>query len=331
MSVPELPPSIYDQVGRLLGKEESQQCFELFWGIIEEAFQYSNKESASIPQDQSLLDFFKIKVQEKNLSEPIKKRVLDLCESWGDYIGGTIDRQSLKYFFLEETVDEGNLFLASTYRAVLDRITKDTYAQANIQLSTKVTSVRSSASTADEDSLDGSSGVTVTTAQNTTSEYDEVVMTAPLGWLKRNLSTFHPPLPPRLQTAITNISYGRLEKVYLTFPTAFWLPPKSDETHNAPLNPFFTQWLTPAYTPHRWPVECHNFLPRPFLTNLSRSPHRFLQTILLPPPQLHPQQQQNGPDPRARNKLAKRRTRRLGLLLEFPDLVAQGGREGGVG
>ncbi|KAL9591469.1 MAG: hypothetical protein Q9179_007691 [Wetmoreana sp. 5 TL-2023] len=140
MSVPELPPSIYDQVGRLLGKEESQQCFELFWGIIEEAFQYSNKESASIPQDQSLLDFFKIKVQEKNLSEPIKKRVLDLCESWGDYIGGTIDRQSLKYFFLEETVDEGNLFLASTYRAVLDRITKDTYAQANIQLSTKVTS-----------------------------------------------------------------------------------------------------------------------------------------------------------------------------------------------
>ncbi|KAL9591468.1 MAG: hypothetical protein Q9179_007690, partial [Wetmoreana sp. 5 TL-2023] len=81
-------------------------------------------------------------------------------------------------------------------------------------------------------------------------------MTAPLGWLKRNLSTFHPPLPPRLQTAITNISYGRLEKVYLTFPTAFWLPPKSDETHNAPLNPFFTQWLTPAYTPHRWPVEC---------------------------------------------------------------------------
>lgn len=107
MSVPELAPSVYDQDGHLLSKKEGQECSDLFWGIIEEAFQYSNKESASIPQDRSLSDFFKIKLKEKNLPELTTKRVLDLCESWGDYIGGSIDRQSLKYFFLEETIDEG--------------------------------------------------------------------------------------------------------------------------------------------------------------------------------------------------------------------------------
>ncbi|KAL8686390.1 MAG: hypothetical protein Q9218_007138 [Villophora microphyllina] len=106
MSVPELAPSVYDQAGRLLSKGEGQQCSGLFWDIIEEAFQYSNKASASIPQEQSLLDFFEIKVKERELPQVTGKRVLDLCRNWGDYIGGTIERQSLKYFFLEETIDE---------------------------------------------------------------------------------------------------------------------------------------------------------------------------------------------------------------------------------
>ncbi|KAI4200775.1 MAG: hypothetical protein LQ350_003683 [Teloschistes chrysophthalmus] len=264
MSVPEMTPSVYDRAGRLLGNKQGQQCTGMFWGLIEQAFKYSNKSSASIPQDQSLLDFCKIKLKEMNLPETTEKQVLDLCYFWGDYIGGNIETQSLKYFFLEETVDEGNLFLASTYNAVLNRIAKDTYAKANIQLSTKVVSIESPASNPNEDSDDASSSVTVTTAQGTTSTYDEVVVTVPLGYLKRNLSTFHPPLPPHLQSAIHNISYGRLEKVYLTFPTAFWLPTQ-DQNQNgnqngdeAPNNqsPFFNQWLAPSYTPDHWPVEC---------------------------------------------------------------------------
>ncbi|KAL8769273.1 MAG: hypothetical protein Q9194_005491, partial [Teloschistes cf. exilis] len=259
MSVPETTPSVYDRTGRLMGNQEGQQCTGMFWGLIEQAFKYSNKSSASIPQDQSLLDFCKIKLKQMDLPETTEKQVLDLCYFWGDYIGGNIETQSLKYFFLEETIDEGNLFLASTYNAVLNRITKDTYAKANIQLSTKVVSVDSSASGSNEDSDDGSSSVTVTTAQGTTSTYDEVVITVPLGYLKRNLSTFHPALPLHLQSAIDNISYGRLEKVYLTFPTAFWLPTQQQngnqngtETANNE-SPFFNQWLAPSYTPDHWP------------------------------------------------------------------------------
>ena len=44
-------------------------------------------------------------------------------------------------------------------------------------------------------------------------EFDEVVITCPLGWLKQNLQAFFPPLPDRLCKAIQNIGYGSLEKV----------------------------------------------------------------------------------------------------------------------
>lgn len=52
--------------------------------------------------------------------------------------------------------------------------------------------------------------------------YDEVIVTCPLGYLQQQKSTlFSPSLPARLAQAIDNINYGRLEKVYVTFPTAW--------------------------------------------------------------------------------------------------------------
>ncbi|KAL8646269.1 MAG: hypothetical protein Q9226_006938, partial [Calogaya cf. arnoldii] len=248
MDVPEVTPSVYDQNGRLMGIEDGRQCSELMWGIIEEAFKYSDKEAGSIPQNQSLLDFFKVKLKEKNIPEAIAERVLEYCQSWGDYVGGDIDHQSLKYLWLEETIDGGNLLLASTYRAILDRITNDVIPYANLQLSTKVTTINSSAF---ETETAATEPITVTTSQNETFHFDEIVMTAPLGWLKHNTNTFQPDLPQRLQTAIRNITYGALEKVYLTFPSAFWLSPGDQDSKS-----FFNQWLAPSYTPDHWAVEC---------------------------------------------------------------------------
>ncbi|KAL8939501.1 MAG: hypothetical protein Q9211_002707 [Gyalolechia sp. 1 TL-2023] len=107
MPAPELPPSIYDQSGHLLSQEAGQKCSGLMWGIIEDAFEYSLKHSVSIPQEQSLFDFFKLKLKEKDLPESTQELILQVCRSWGDYIGGSIEKQSLKYFWLEETIDGG--------------------------------------------------------------------------------------------------------------------------------------------------------------------------------------------------------------------------------
>ena len=82
--------------------------------------------------------------------------------------------------------------------------------------------------------------------------FDEVVVTSPLGWLKQHLHAFEPRLPPRIVKAIGSIGYGTLEKVYISFPSAFWLS-KKDEGNYAE---GFIQWLKPSYgsdvNPNHW-------------------------------------------------------------------------------
>ena len=124
--------------------------------------------------------------------------------------------------------------------------------------------------------------ITLTTADGKSYQSDEVVVACPLGWLKRNKYAFHPELPPRLHKAIDDISYGRLEKVYVTFPEAFWhttTPPAISNSHiiavngaggggadhhQKPINadgpPTMAQFLEPTYVQHPdgiiWNQEC---------------------------------------------------------------------------
>jgi hypothetical protein len=55
--------------------------------------------------------------------------------------------------------------------------------------------------------------VALLTDEGQVHEFDEVVFTAPLGWLKQHPEAFNPPLPSRLTKAIASIGYGCLEKV----------------------------------------------------------------------------------------------------------------------
>lgn len=84
-------------------------------------------------------------------------------------------------------------------------------------------------------------------------DFDEVVMTTPLGWLQRNLQSFSPALPPTVSKAISTISLSHTEKVYIEFPTAWWHDPSIDN------HPSYFNWLNPDYAadtnPHRWPQE----------------------------------------------------------------------------
>lgn len=124
--------------------------------------------------------------------------------------------------------------------------------------------------------------VSVSTASGKRYEFDEVVATFPLGWLKQNQSAFLPALPKRLSTAIENISYGLLEKVYVHFPETFWhtatdstsentATSQTEEDKAARLQSIsaFTQFLNPTYTDHPptpfWNQECLSLaaLPEP--------------------------------------------------------------------
>jgi hypothetical protein len=202
------------------------------------------------------------------------------------------------------------MFVESTFSAILSEIAKIPLEKATIHLSQKVVAVKT------KDGDEGSK-VMLRTEKGEMFKFDEVVMTTPLGWLKRNKGVFEPALPDRLLSAIDSISVGRLEKVrslptlpifsspppllqasithknqvYITFPTAFWLSSSDTKNDNFP---GYTNWLSPSYAPttnpSKWAIEAWtraSFTPpnnHPTLIFYLYGPLSTYLTSLLPSP-----------------------------------------------
>src|SRR5262245_4625512 len=66
------------------------------------------------------------------------------------------------------------------------------------------------------------SGVRVRCGDGTSEEGSHVVVTVPLGVLKRDGLRFSPALPPDRRAAIGRLGFGRYEKVVLRFAEPFW-------------------------------------------------------------------------------------------------------------
>jgi hypothetical protein len=98
---------IFDQNGEVISHDKATELLDLVWEIIREAFKYSNEDCSNIPPEKSLKDFFIEKVVEKGLAEEDQILVLQMAEMWGAFIGDPLERQSLKYFWLEECLDGG--------------------------------------------------------------------------------------------------------------------------------------------------------------------------------------------------------------------------------
>jgi hypothetical protein len=132
---------------------------------------------------------------------------------------------------------------------------------AEILLRTKVINIEN------KDTSNGRK-VLVTSAENQTWEFDDVVITIPLGALKCGLPKFNPPLSPEITRAIKNTSYSRLEKVYITFPKAFWESPTSSapspesDSQSTPAFQSFANFLHPTYSPttnpQSWTLEVNS-------------------------------------------------------------------------
>ncbi|KAH7407511.1 hypothetical protein BKA64DRAFT_572123 [Cadophora sp. MPI-SDFR-AT-0126] len=239
--------NVFDEDGKPL--KDGKRLNEALWGIIMQAFKYSADNTATIDPKESLHDFFLEKVHEMFRTEEESREretMLQMTEMWGAFVGSPVQTQSLKFFWLEECIDGENLFCAGTYQKILEIIAQPALKNAKLNLSTKIISVESCSGKASVCDENGRS-----------SEFDEVVITCPLGWLQKNKDVFHPGLPERFGQAIDAIGYGSLEKVYITFPRAFWLG--SNEHPDEVPHTGFTQWIAPSYTdamnPLRWNQE----------------------------------------------------------------------------
>ncbi len=104
--------SSFDEFGVRFPSTKRTKYETVMWNIIAEAFEYSKHSGAEIDPTKSLLDFFKEKIPQhipETEADYEKERLmmLQMCESWGAFIGTRIARQSLKFFWLEECIDGG--------------------------------------------------------------------------------------------------------------------------------------------------------------------------------------------------------------------------------
>lgn len=109
--------SVFDSAGRVMDETKATKYSELVWGIISDAFKHSNEDSAHIPPEKSLMDFFREKVKEKDVTVDEQNILLQMAEMWGAFVGDPIEKQSLKFFWLEECI-EGGALSSSTHRFV---------------------------------------------------------------------------------------------------------------------------------------------------------------------------------------------------------------------
>jgi len=105
------------------------------------------------------------------------------------------------HFYLEETFVEGN------HKTILTEIARIPLEKAVIRLGGRVIDVNTM------QRKKRASKVVLKTEKGESLSFDEVLMTTPLGFLKRNKQMFKPSLPPRLLAGIDAVSVGHLEKV----------------------------------------------------------------------------------------------------------------------
>lgn len=122
---------------------------------------------------------------------------------------GLAETQSLRWMWNELEYD-GNYF-GDVPDGGYRRLTAAMAAGVDLRLGTEVTDVAVAAD-----------GVRVRTAGGRFEAGSHVVVTVPLGVLKRGAPRFSPGLPPDRLAAIGRLGFGRFEKVALRFEEPFW-------------------------------------------------------------------------------------------------------------
>ncbi len=146
------------------------------------------------------------------------------------------------------------LLVALTYRDILASIFSAVENKATVRLNSEVTKAESTPTGI----------VDIEVAGGYQGTFDGVIVTAPLGWLKRNTQVFVPPLPPRISTAIHVSAMETWKRCLSDSPKHF------GRTTRGLSFPVESLFLSPAYAddtnPAKWRTEIISFssLPEPF-------------------------------------------------------------------
>lgn len=89
----------YDEDGMPLA--EMPEITSMFWDLIGDAFLYSKSNTDIIDPMQNLGDHLIFKAREAGLEGERLKHMQQAMHMWGSYVGISVERQSLKFFWLE--------------------------------------------------------------------------------------------------------------------------------------------------------------------------------------------------------------------------------------
>ncbi|KAJ5175411.1 uncharacterized protein N7482_001288 [Penicillium canariense] len=273
--------SICDSNGNWLDQDIAKTYYEEVWEILEMAIEKSRQESASLPDDSKMIDFFHEEVRTRRPKaqhpETYEALMLQIVEMWGAFMGDDCANQSLRNLWLDAGLEGDNLFVAPTFKDILRRLHLQVTNKATLRLGCEVTRIANG----QHDFVD------IEARDGFRRSFSDVVVTVPLGWLKRNEHIFSPPLSPTISSAIHGLGYGNLEKVFIRFPRAFWDARSSamgtthtsgtgfEDTQNPPF-PIESLFLRPEYAadtnPAKWRVE---------IISLSGLPGQFSQPVVM--------------------------------------------------
>ncbi|KAL8830714.1 MAG: hypothetical protein Q9191_001276 [Dirinaria sp. TL-2023a] len=245
---------LIDGEGYQVARVEANKALSQVWEILERAIEHSTNCSENLPSSASLYNFFESwcnrALQCGEMTEREVELVLGMSHMWGAYVGDRVELQSLKFFWLEDS----DCFIPTNYQKIIASISAIPLAQAHIQFNTVMASI--------ENVIGRPRGILLTTSDGQKQYFDDIVVTTPLGWLKKHKESIHE-LHPRISSAIDTISFGRLEKVLIEFPNAFWQSGTTDAQDVSDDNVSFVHWLSPSYAaqtnPLRWRLECVSF------------------------------------------------------------------------
>ncbi|KAK6076171.1 flavin containing amine oxidoreductase [Seiridium cupressi] len=259
--------------GNWLPHQLAHDCYEEVWEILDLVMKNSREQYHSLSDDAKMMDFFREEVSRRypcpRLPEAHDTLLRQIVEMWGAFMGNDCERQSLKNLWLDDGLEGNNLFVASTYEDILADLRSVVESKTTLRFRCEVTRVINMEP----------NGVDIKAADGFQARFDDVVVTTPLGWLKRNQNVFSPPLSPAISSAIEALGYGNLEKIFIRFPKPFWNDGdvgsedvhEHSGKHGVDLSfPIESLFLTPKYAgdtnPARWRQEIISFsgLPAPF-------------------------------------------------------------------
>jgi hypothetical protein len=93
----------------LLDEATTMKLAEWMWTTVDEGFEFSTKNKDSIPSSMSLYDFCCNRLEKTDFTAEQKAACKEFSKFWGAYVGEPVERQSMKFFCLEECIEGSKL------------------------------------------------------------------------------------------------------------------------------------------------------------------------------------------------------------------------------